>query len=258
MKKVFLEKEREMTIQPFQEKRAIKPQDSQTRQAQLMRELASLEHITGQKPAMHIIKGNVLNLDVEREHLLSVCRFLRDQLGFNLLSSLSGVDMVDHLEVIYHLRSLPRKQLLQFRVRLDAQKPELESVVSIWLGANWLEREVYEMFGIHFRGHPDLRRILLDDDFEGYPLLKSFQAMPPVVKDQATTQVNPNMAIAQEFQTRNYEIGTPTKVGQGRQERLYPGTPTFGSTQRQSPEPANPFNGKHEEGQEPGSEAKGS
>jgi hypothetical protein len=75
---------------------------------------------------------------------------------------------------------------------------------------------------------------LLDDDFEGYPLLKQFQAMPPVVKDAATTQVNPHLAISERFQTRHYEQGAATRVGQGKEERLHPGTPTFGETQEEA------------------------
>jgi NADH/F420H2 dehydrogenase subunit C len=218
-----------MTIQPSRQD--LTAQRYEDRNATLARELAPIEQITGRKPVAYPIKGDLLNLEVERANLLPVCRFLRDQLGFDLLSSISGVDMLDHLEAVYHVRAISKKQVLQFRVRIDARNPEVESVVSIWPGANWLEREVYDLFGIRFLGHPDLRRILLDDDFEGYPLLKSFQAMPPVVKDPATTQVGPNMAIESRFQTEGYESAVVPRVGQGMEERLHPGTPTFGHTQ---------------------------
>ena len=220
-----------MAMQPARQFQANNDRAQQSGQADLKRALAALEHITTQQPVMYTTRGGVLNLDVESVQLLSVCRFLRDQLGFHLLSSISGVDMLDHLETVYHVYSLSRKQLLQFRVRIDPQKPELDSIVSVWPGANWLEREIYDLFGIRFHGHPDLRRILLDDDFEGYPLLKHFQAMPPVIKDPATTQVDPNEAISGRFQTRHYEQGTAKRVGQGKEERLHPGTPTFGDTQ---------------------------
>ena len=223
-----------MALQPARQQQAASAREHQNELADLKRNLAALEHITMQKPVMYGIRGDVLNLDVEQAQLLSVCRFLRDQLGFNLLSSISGVDMLDHLETIYHVYSLSRKQLLQFRVRIEKQKPELDSIVSVWPGANWLEREVYDLFGIHFHGHPDLRRILLDDDFEGFPLLKNFQAMPPVIKDAATTQIDPNMAISERFQTRHYEQGAAMRVGQGKKERIHPGTPTFGDTQEEA------------------------
>lgn len=196
--------------------------------AALTRDLAPIAQITGKALVPQTLKGDFLSLDIDRTNLVAVCRFLRDQLGFDLLSCISGVDMLDHLESVYHLRSLTRGQLLQIKVRLDHEKPEVDSVVSVWPTANWLERETYDMYGIRYAGHPDLRRMLLDDDFEGYPLLKSFHPVPHVVKDPATTQVDPNLAVAGQFQQKGVEKAVYKKVGQGQQERLHPGTPTFG------------------------------
>jgi NADH/F420H2 dehydrogenase subunit C len=196
--------------------------------AALVRDLAPIAHITGHALGPQTLRGDFLSLEIERTNLVAVCRFLRDQLGFDLLSCISGVDMLDHLESVYHLRSLTRGQLLQIKVRLDHEKPEVDSVVSVWPTANWLERETYDMYGIHYVGHPDLRRMLLDDDFEGYPLLKSFHPVPMVVKDRATTQVDPNMAVSDQYQQKGVEKAVYKKVGQGQQERLHPGTPTFG------------------------------
>ncbi len=196
--------------------------------AALARDLAPIAQITGKDLAPKTLKGEYLSLEIASTNLVAVCRFLRDQLGFDLLSCISGVDMLDHLECVYHVRSLTRGQLLQLKVRLDNEKPEVDSVVSVWPTANWLERETYDMYGIRFVGHPDLRRMLLDDDFVGYPLLKSYQTVPTVVKDQATTQVDPNMAVASQYQQKGVERALYKKVGQGQQERLHPGTPTFG------------------------------
>jgi len=196
--------------------------------AALVRDLAPIAQITGKEVAPKSMKGDYLGIEVDRSNLVAVCRFLRDQLGFDMLSCISGVDMLDHLETVYHLRSLTRKQLLQIKVRLDYEKPEVDSVVSVWPTANWLERETYDMYGIKFAGHPDLRRMLLDDDFEGYPLLKSFHQVPMTVKPPATTQVDPNMAVAGQFQQKGMEHVVQKKVGQGLEERLHPGTPTFG------------------------------
>jgi NADH/F420H2 dehydrogenase subunit C len=196
--------------------------------AALARDLAPIARITGKEVAPKSMKGDYLGIEVDRSNLVAVCRFLRDQLGFDMLSCISGVDMLDHLETVYHLRSLTRKQLLQIKVRLDHEKPEVDSVVSVWPTANWLERETYDMYGIKFAGHPDLRRMLLDDDFEGYPLLKSFHQVPMTVKPPATTQVDPNMAVAGQFQQKGVEHVVQKKVGQGLEERLHPGTPTFG------------------------------
>lgn len=196
--------------------------------AALARDLAPIAQITGKAVALKSMKGDYLGIEVDRANLVAVCRFLRDQLGFDLLSCISGVDMLDHLETVYHLRSLTRKQLLQIKVRLDHEKPEVDSVVSVWPTANWLERETYDMYGIKFTGHPDLRRMLLDDDFEGHPLLKSFHQVPMTVKSPATTQVDPNMAVSGQFQQKGMEHVVQKKVGQGLEERLHPGTPTFG------------------------------
>jgi len=196
--------------------------------AALARDLAPIAQITGKELTPHTLNGDFLSLDIDRTNLVAVCRFLRDQLGFDLLSCISGVDMLDHLESVYHVRSLTRGQLLQIKVRLDSEKPEVDSIVSVWPTANWLERETYDMYGIHYIGHPDLRRMLLDDDFEGYPLLKSFRQTPMTVKDPATTQVDPNMAVDAQYQQTGVERAVYKKVGQGQQERLHPGTPTFG------------------------------
>ncbi len=196
--------------------------------AALARDLAPITQITGKAVEPQTLKGDFLSLEIDRTNLVAVSRFLRDQLGFDLLSCISGVDMLDHLESVYHLRSLTRAQLLQIKVRLDNEKPEVDSVVSVWPTANWLERETYDMYGIRYTGHPDLRRMLLDDDFEGYPLLKSFHPVPHTVKDPATTQVDPNMAVASQYQQKGVERALYKKVGQGQQERLHPGTPTFG------------------------------
>ncbi len=196
--------------------------------AALARDLAPIAQITGKELNLKTLKGDYLGLEIDRTNLVAVSRFLRDQLGFDLLSSISGVDMLDHLETVYHLRSLTRGQLLQIKVRLDHEKPEVDSVVSVWPTANWLERETYDLFGIKFAGHPDLRRMLLDDDFEGYPLLKSFHQVPFTVKEHATTQVDPNVAVAGKYQQKGVEHVVQKKLGQGMQERLHPGTPTFG------------------------------
>jgi len=221
--------------------------------AALARDLAPIAQITGKPVAPVAQKGDYLGLEVEREHLVAVCRFLRDQLGFDLLSCISGVDMLDHLETVYHMRSIARGQVIQLKVRLDNQKPEVDSVTSVWSTANWLERETYDMFGIRFSGHPDLRRMMLDDDFEGYPLLKSFHQVPLTVKPPATTQVDPNVAIAGNFQQRGVEHVVQKKLGQGMEERLHPGTPTFGHAFEGYPEEANVHEARPEGESTPGS-----
>ena len=192
--------------------------------AELTRALHGLEGLIGNPLLMG---GGGVGIEVERASLVQASRALRDDLGFEMLTSVSGVDMHDHLEVVYHLRSLSRNWLLQVKVALEPGAPQVDSLVGGWLSANWLERETYDLFGIIFVGHPDLRRILLDDEFEGYPLLKSFHQTPMTVHDRATTQVAPEEALSGEAQ-RGVERVVSKRLGQGTMERLHPGTPTFG------------------------------
>jgi NADH-quinone oxidoreductase subunit C len=114
-----------------------------------------------------------------RKILRAAAEYCRDHadLKFNLLSDATCVDRFPHeprLELNYHLVSIPRAARLRLRVRLSGSDPVVDSLVPVWPGANWLEREVFDLFGIQFTGHPDLRRILLPDSWEGYPLRKDF------------------------------------------------------------------------------------
>ncbi|HXX77026.1 MAG TPA: NADH-quinone oxidoreductase subunit C [Ktedonobacteraceae bacterium] len=217
-----------MDLVPRSKSLPVSPSGYRDQNAALARDLAPISQITGRELSLRTLKGDFLGIEVDSTNLVAVCRFLRDQLGFDLLSCISGVDMLDHIETVYHIRSLTRGQLLQIKVRLDHEKPEVDSVVSVWPTANWLERETYDLFGIKFAGHPDLRRMLLDDDFVGHPLLKSFHQVPFTVKPPATTQVDPNMAVNSRYQQVGVERVVQKKVGQGKQERLHPGMPTFG------------------------------
>jgi len=117
---------------------------------------------------------------IKAESLLSVCELLHKNPAayFDMLSCVTGVDNgveAGTMEVIYHLYSIPLNQSLALKVILSRENPEVESLVSIWKSANWLEREVYDMFGINFKNHPDLRRILMPADWKGYPLRKDYQ-----------------------------------------------------------------------------------
>ena len=228
-----------MDLVPRSKSLPVSPSGYRDQNAALARDLAPISQITGRELSLRTLKGDFLGIEVESTNLVAVCRFLRDQLGFDLLCCISGVDMLDHIETVYHIRSLTRGQLLQIKVRLDHEKPEVDSVVSVWPTANWLERETYDLFGIKFAGHPDLRRMLLDDDFVGHPLLKSFHQVPFTVKPPATTQVDPNMAVDSRYQQVGVEHVVQKKVGQGKQERLHPGTPTFGHSFEDYQEDAN-------------------
>jgi NADH-quinone oxidoreductase subunit C len=97
---------------------------------------------------------------------------------FDMLSCITGIDngaAGATMEVVYNLYSIPYNQHLTVKVILPREKPEIESMAHIWKTANWQEREIYDMFGIHFKNHPDLRRILMPADWEGHPLRKDYQ-----------------------------------------------------------------------------------
>jgi NADH-quinone oxidoreductase subunit C len=117
-----------------------------------------------------------MNLIVLPEHLLEAARLLRDQaaLSFTFLSDLTGVDCGGgEFEVVYHLLSMKRRSRVRIKVRI-ARGAELPSVTGIWPTANWHEREAYDLLGIPFAGHPDLKRILTPDGFSGHPLRKEY------------------------------------------------------------------------------------
>ena len=99
------------------------------------------------------------------------------KLQYNLLSAATCVDRFPHeprFELNYLLVSIPRRERVRLKVRVLGNDPVVDSLVPVWLGANWLEREIFDLFGIHFTGHPDLRRILLPDDWEGHPLRRDY------------------------------------------------------------------------------------
>lgn len=116
---------------------------------------------------------------VRPESIRDVCLFLRDddKLKFDMLSDLTAVDYLQRkprFEVVYHLYSVSLKHRIRLRVPLEEGSEEVDSVCDIWRSANWAERETFDMFGIRFRNHPDLRRILLYEEFEGHPLRKDY------------------------------------------------------------------------------------
>ena len=120
-----------------------------------------------------------ITIGVPRDLLRGATERCRDDasLRFNLLSDIVCVDrfpMEPRFELNYHVISIPRRDQVRLRVRIPGENPAVDSVTSVWPGANWMERENFDLFGVRFNGHPDLRRILLPDDWEGYPLRKDY------------------------------------------------------------------------------------
>jgi len=116
---------------------------------------------------------------VDAARIVDVLRFLRDTPGldFDMLVDVTAVDYLGQLprfELVYHLLSLKHNHRVRIKARVGEPSPEIDTTVPVWPAANWMEREVWDMYGIRFRGHPDPRRILLYEEFEGHPLRKDY------------------------------------------------------------------------------------
>lgn len=116
---------------------------------------------------------------VERKNIFEVLRFLRDcpDSQFDLMLDICGVDYLGkdpRFEVVYHLYSLSKKARIRVRTRIPESDPVLQSVISLWKAADWFEREVFDMFGVIFDGHPNLKRLLMWNEFKGHPLRKDY------------------------------------------------------------------------------------
>ncbi len=134
------------------------------------------KQIRGHFPDM-IIETSDTSMMVNSESLLAVAAFLRDTPGldFNYLANITAVDYFDYLELIYQLTSIERNHSLVLKTRCRGRdNPSLPSVVSLWQGADFQEREIYDLMGIRFEGHPNLKRIVLWQGFEGHPLRKDY------------------------------------------------------------------------------------
>jgi NADH-quinone oxidoreductase subunit C len=125
-------------------------------------------------------RGQVAVL-VERTPIVEICRWLKTDYQMNHLNCLCGVDNRnrkaphgERFEVVYQLYSIPNRVTLRLKAQVPESDPAIDSITSLWSGANWLEREAYDLFGIVFHGHPNLQRILTAEGWEGYPLRKEY------------------------------------------------------------------------------------
>jgi len=128
---------------------------------------------------------------VAKEQVVDVMRFLRDDpvLAFDMLTDLTCVDYLGEtprFEMVYHLYSVAKNHRLRVKARVAEDACEIETLVPLWASANWMEREVFDLYGVRFMGHPDLRRILLYEEFEGHPLRKDYP------KERRQPLVGPN------------------------------------------------------------------
>ncbi|AOQ23660.1 NAD(P)H-quinone oxidoreductase subunit J [Moorella thermoacetica] len=129
-------------------------------------------------PDLEVREGvDVPALVVPADQLLALMTELKEKRGFNFLADLTAVDYPEdeRIEMVYHLLSVPGMAEIRVKVNLDRQHPEVPSLTALWPAANVQEREAFDLMGVKFPGHPDLRRILCPDDFVGHPLRKDFR-----------------------------------------------------------------------------------
>jgi len=124
-----------------------------------------------------------VNITVQKKDIFEICKFLHSDpdLQYHMLTDLCGVDLfpeTPRFEVVYHLNSIKNNQRLRLKAKVG-EKESISSVESIWKVANWYEREAYDLFGIPFENHPNLRRIMLWDGYDGHPLRKDFPVEGP-------------------------------------------------------------------------------
>ncbi|MCL2711784.1 MAG: NADH-quinone oxidoreductase subunit C [Methanomassiliicoccaceae archaeon] len=120
-------------------------------------------------------KARRVFVSCDRESIYALCRYARSILNFEQASSVCGVDWVDHLQVVYHLSNYFTGTVLEITVDVPNDDPHIASVALIWEGADWHERETYELFGIIFDGHPKLERLLTPQNYEFFPFRKSYK-----------------------------------------------------------------------------------
>lgn len=126
-----------------------------------------------------------VSVTVNRGKIVDICRYLHDDpdLGFDYLRDLCGADYLGkkepRFEVVYHLYSVRYRHMIRLKAQVPEKDPKIDSVTSVWIGADWHERECFDMYGIVFKGHPDLKRILMPEDWEGHPLRKDYPLEGP-------------------------------------------------------------------------------
>jgi len=127
-------------------------------------------------------RGEV-TVTVTRENIVEICNFLKSSLAYNLCTDVTAVDYLGKQDprfmMVYNLYSIPNKDRLRVKAGVPEADCTIDSVSGVWKSANWLEREVYDLMGVTFNNHPDLRRILMTDDWVGHPLRKDYPVQGP-------------------------------------------------------------------------------
>ena len=136
--------------------------------------VAELRELSGAVVEASVQRPHRVLASIKPDRVVEVCRFLRER-GFDHLSCITCVDYESELEMVYILWSYRERCLVELRARVSGTEPKIASVTSIWTGAEFHEREAYDMFGVHFDGCPNLRRVLLPEEWTVFPLRKSFR-----------------------------------------------------------------------------------
>ena len=126
-------------------------------------------------------RGEV-TVTVKKEDIVAICGFLKQEQSYNLLTDVTAVDYLGsdpRFMIVYNLYSIPNKDRIRIKAPVTESDCTIDTVSCVWKTANWLEREVYDLMGIIFNNHPDLRRILMTDDWVGYPLRKDYPLQGP-------------------------------------------------------------------------------
>jgi len=124
---------------------------------------------------------NTTDVWVKPDSLFQVARFLKEspELDFSFLNGITGVDYIEYIEMVYHLTSIAHNHSAVIKTKInDRENPSVASVISLWQGADFQEREVWDLMGVRFPGHPNLKRIMLWEGFQGHPLRKDFVELP--------------------------------------------------------------------------------
>ena len=118
-----------------------------------------------------------LTIEVAPANILEALRLAKQELSFERLSTVTGVDRYPaepRFEIVYHLQSIAKKQWLRLKARMPGENPEIESAFAVYRSANWYEREIFDLFGVRFLNHPNMTRIMMPDDWAGHPLRKDY------------------------------------------------------------------------------------
>jgi NADH-quinone oxidoreductase subunit C len=164
-----------------------KPKEPSPHQPRLDRLIAIIKENVSEEAIeesfINEVDGHLPNIFIKSEYWTQTAGLLKEhsELKLNYLRNVSGVDHETHLEVVYHMLSLSTKHEYCIKVKTDRETPSIPSVTPIWTTAIWNEREIFDLLGIEFPGHPDMRRIMMSDDWVGHPLRKDYEPFDPEV-----------------------------------------------------------------------------